>query len=116
MFVCSYDETSEEQYEQPEKDIDYDGDLNPKEASLALEDILPINPKFYDKNRPPKNRRQPTVVYFHVTVLSLDSINEESMVGFGNLNRIKNLILMFRRLRRPTSLIYSSLKAGETNV
>lgn len=51
-----------------------------KEVSLSLRDILPINPKAYDKHRAPKFYGQPTVVYFHVTVLSLDSINEESMV------------------------------------
>ena len=45
-----------------------------------LEDILPKNIKSYDKNRPPKYMGQPTVVYFHVTVLSIDTINEESMV------------------------------------
>jgi hypothetical protein len=50
------------------------------EVSLSLRDILPINPKHYDKNRAPKPKGQPTTVYFHVTVLSLDSINEESMV------------------------------------
>uniref|UniRef100_A0A1B0BKL8 Glycine receptor subunit alpha-4 n=1 Tax=Glossina palpalis gambiensis TaxID=67801 RepID=A0A1B0BKL8_9MUSC len=47
--------------------------------SLSLPDILPIPSKTYDKNRAPKLLGQPTVVYFHVTVLSLDSINEESM-------------------------------------
>lgn len=51
-----------------------------QETSLSLQDILPTNPKFYDKNRPPKVDGQATVVFFHVTVLSLDSINEESMV------------------------------------
>lgn len=51
-----------------------------KEASLSLRDILPLNPKQYDKHRAPKFLGQPTIVYFHVTVLSLDSINEESMV------------------------------------
>jgi len=50
------------------------------ESSLSLPDILPIPSKTYDKNRAPKLLGQPTVVYFHVTVLSLDSINEESMV------------------------------------
>ncbi|XP_075145490.1 histamine-gated chloride channel subunit 1 isoform X2 [Haematobia irritans] len=49
------------------------------ELSLSLPDILPIPSKSYDKNRAPKLLGQPTVVYFHVTVLSLDSINEESM-------------------------------------
>jgi len=51
------------------------------ETSLSLRDILPLNPKAYDKNRAPKLAGQPTIVYFHVTVLSLDSINEESMVN-----------------------------------
>lgn len=50
------------------------------EQSLALADILPIHSRQYDKNRAPKLLGQPTVVYFHVTVLSIDSINEESMV------------------------------------
>lgn len=50
------------------------------ESSLSLQDILPIPHRQYDKNRAPKLLGQPTVVYFHVTVLSLDSINEESMV------------------------------------
>nr|CAD7432313.1 unnamed protein product [Timema monikensis] len=49
------------------------------ETSLSLRDILPLNPKHYDKNKAPKYQGQPTTVYFHVTVLSLDSINEESM-------------------------------------
>ncbi|KAI8129613.1 glycine receptor subunit alpha-4 [Lucilia cuprina] len=49
------------------------------ESSLSLPDILPTPSKTYDKNRAPKLLGQPTVVYFHVTVLSLDSINEESM-------------------------------------
>jgi len=51
------------------------------ESSLSLPDILPIPSKTYDKNRAPKLLGQPTVDYFHVTVLSLDSINEESMVS-----------------------------------
>lgn len=49
------------------------------EQSLELADILPIKARSYDKNRAPKLLGQPTVVYFHVTVLSIDSINEESM-------------------------------------
>lgn len=43
-------------------------------------DILPENPKLYDKMRPPKKDGGPTVVYFHVTVMGLDSIDENSMV------------------------------------
>lgn len=52
-----------------------------QESSLSLRDILPIRQKHYDKNRAPKLQGQPTIVYFHVTVLSLDSINEESMAS-----------------------------------
>ncbi|XP_075219882.1 glycine receptor subunit alpha-2-like isoform X2 [Lycorma delicatula] len=67
------------------------GDLRPssgtviRESSLSLKDILPLNPKHYDKNRAPKLQGQPTVVYFHVTVLSLDSINEESMTYVADI-------------------------------
>ena len=49
---------------------------------LVLNDILPLDLKQYDKNQPPRFEGQPTIVYFHVTVLSVDSINEESMVNF----------------------------------
>ncbi|KAG5679501.1 hypothetical protein PVAND_009065 [Polypedilum vanderplanki] len=49
------------------------------ETSLELSDILPVKARSYDKNRAPKFFGQPTAVYFHVTVLSIDSINEESM-------------------------------------
>uniref|UniRef100_A0A8D8X3N6 Glycine receptor subunit alpha-4 n=2 Tax=Cacopsylla melanoneura TaxID=428564 RepID=A0A8D8X3N6_9HEMI len=55
------------------------------ESSLSLNDILPKNPNQYDKNRAPKIRGQPTTVYFHVTVLSLDSINEESMTYVADI-------------------------------
>lgn len=57
-----------------------------KYTSLSLHNILPIPAKSYDKNQAPKLLGQATVVYFHVTVLSLDSINEESMVCqlYGN--------------------------------
>lgn len=54
-----------------------------EEISLSLRDILPLRPKHYDKNRAPKLQGQPTIVYFHVTVLSLDSINEESMASIN---------------------------------
>ncbi|XP_034944574.1 glycine receptor subunit alpha-4 isoform X1 [Chelonus insularis] len=56
-----------------------------KEASLSLRDILPLNPKQYDKHRAPKFFGQPTIVYFHVTVLSIDSINEESMTYVADI-------------------------------
>ncbi|XP_055617069.1 glycine receptor subunit alpha-2-like [Toxorhynchites rutilus septentrionalis] len=54
-------------------------------ASLSLTDILPTHQKTYDKNRAPKLLGQPTVVYFHVTVLSIDSINEESMTYVADI-------------------------------
>ena len=50
--------------------------------SLEFYDLLPDDPKLYDKMRPPKKDGQATVVYFHVTVMGLDSIDENSMVGF----------------------------------
>ncbi|CAG0924106.1 unnamed protein product [Notodromas monacha] len=43
--------------------------------SLALHDILPEDAT-YDQHRPPGS---PTIVSFHVTVLTIDSIDEESM-------------------------------------
>lgn len=49
--------------------------------SLEFFDLLPEDPKLYDKMRPPKKDGQATIVYFHVTVMGLDSIDETSMVG-----------------------------------
>lgn len=49
-------------------------------VSLTFGDLLPEDPKLYDKMRPPKKVGQPTIVYFHVTVMGLDSIDETSMV------------------------------------
>lgn len=43
-------------------------------------DILPENAKLYDKMRPPKKGGEATTVFFHVTVMGLDSIDENSMV------------------------------------
>ncbi|CAD1475745.1 unnamed protein product, partial [Heterotrigona itama] len=48
--------------------------------SLEFFDLLPEDPKLYDKMRPPKKDGQATVVYFHVTVMGLDSIDETSMI------------------------------------
>ncbi|XP_058127665.1 glycine receptor subunit alpha-2-like [Anopheles ziemanni] len=61
------------------------GELSKNHASLSLSDILPTQQKTYDKNRAPKLLGQPTVVYFHVTVLSIDSINEESMTYVADI-------------------------------
>ncbi|OXA49922.1 Glycine receptor subunit alpha-3 [Folsomia candida] len=55
-------------------------------GSLSLHDILPEDHKSYDKNRPPKkSNNEPTIVFFHVTVLSIDSINEESMTYVADI-------------------------------
>ncbi|XP_018320575.1 glycine receptor subunit alpha-4 isoform X2 [Agrilus planipennis] len=75
----SYREKSKDKQNNRDRDRDRDREYVFEETSLSLRDILPIKPKQYDKNRAPKLQGQPTIVYFHVTVLSLDSINEESM-------------------------------------
>ncbi|CAD7093610.1 unnamed protein product [Hermetia illucens] len=49
------------------------------QQSLAFTDILPEDSKRYDKMRPPKKDGQATTVFFHVTVMGLDSIDETSM-------------------------------------
>ncbi|KAF2367264.1 Neurotransmitter-gated ion-channel [Trinorchestia longiramus] len=49
------------------------------EGALEFKDILPSDPRTYDKMTPPREEGQPTIVYFHVTVMSLDSIDESSM-------------------------------------
>ncbi|XP_057364807.1 glycine receptor subunit alpha-2-like [Daphnia carinata] len=46
---------------------------------LQLSDILPADRRSYDKMEPPKRDGKPTTVFFHVTVMSLDSIDESSM-------------------------------------
>ena len=51
--------------------------------SLEFFDLLPEDPKLYDKMRPPKKDGQATIVYFHVTVMGLDSIDENSMVRWN---------------------------------
>ncbi|XP_049783563.1 glycine receptor subunit alpha-2 isoform X2 [Schistocerca gregaria] len=55
------------------------GDYKEMSTSLTFNDILPEDPKLYDKMRPPKKDGSPTVVYFHVTVMGLDSIDENAM-------------------------------------
>lgn len=51
------------------------------QTSLEIGDIMPEERKLYDKMRPPKKEGAPTIVYFHVTVMGLDSIDETSMVN-----------------------------------
>ncbi|XP_047476004.1 LOW QUALITY PROTEIN: uncharacterized protein LOC125029867 [Penaeus chinensis] len=55
------------------------------QTGLVLHDILPRDLKQYDKNRPPKYEGHATIVYFHVTVLSVDSIDEESMTYVADI-------------------------------
>lgn len=55
--------------------------------SLEFFELLPEDPKLYDKMRPPKKDGQPTTVHFHVTVMGLDSIDENSMVQCLKKNR-----------------------------
>nr|WMV64447.1 histamine-gated chloride channel subunit [Pardosa pseudoannulata] len=50
-----------------------------------FDSILPLDPFEYDNLQPPKEDGQPTVVHFHVTVLSLDTINEESMTYVADI-------------------------------
>lgn len=50
-------------------------------TGLTIRDILPEDPSKYDKMRPPKRDGNPTKVFFHVTVMGLDSIDENSMVS-----------------------------------
>lgn len=56
-----------------------------KRQSLELKDILPMERKVYDKHLPPKKDGKPTKVHFHVTVLGVDSIDEESMTYVADI-------------------------------
>ncbi|CAG0894370.1 unnamed protein product [Darwinula stevensoni] len=77
-------------------------------STLTLADILPTDMKSYDKNRPPKPGDMPTIVFFHVTVLSVDSINEESMVGPSTPTYVADIFLAQswrdHRLRLPEEM------------
>ncbi|XP_064107848.1 glycine receptor subunit alpha-4-like [Macrobrachium nipponense] len=55
--------------------------IKPQKTRLYLEDILPEDQSSYDKMIPPKLDGQPTKVYFHVTVMSIDSVNEKTSYG-----------------------------------
>ncbi|XP_071545422.1 glycine receptor subunit alpha-4-like isoform X2 [Panulirus ornatus] len=52
---------------------------------LRFRDLLPENPKDYDKMRPPKKHGRPTKVLFHVTVMGIDSIDENSMTYVADI-------------------------------
>ncbi|XP_065583198.1 glycine receptor subunit alpha-2-like [Artemia franciscana] len=50
-----------------------------REEPIRFDEILPENPKLYDKMAPPRVDGNTTRVNFHLTVMSLDSIDESSM-------------------------------------
>ncbi|XP_054715918.1 glycine receptor subunit alpha-2-like [Uloborus diversus] len=56
-----------------------------RSQSLEFESILPENPQEYDNLQPPKENDNPTIVRFHVTVLSLDTIDEGSMTYVADI-------------------------------
>jgi hypothetical protein len=80
-------------------------------TSLTFNDILPENPKAYDKMRPPKKDGAPTTVFFHVTVMGLDSIDETSMVMKSSIFTFK--ILLRKIFYRHMLLTYFSHKRGK---
>ncbi|KAK8378174.1 hypothetical protein O3P69_018857 [Scylla paramamosain] len=53
---------------------------NDEWRTITIDDIMPEVKTDYDKMRPPKKDGKATQVYFHVTVMGIDSINENSMV------------------------------------
>ncbi|CAH1104744.1 unnamed protein product [Psylliodes chrysocephalus] len=65
-----YHEKTQEKMDQDREEIS---------TGLTIRDILPTDPSKYDKMRPPKRDGNPTIVHFHVTVMGLDSIDENSM-------------------------------------
>ncbi|XP_073994866.1 glycine receptor ora transientless isoform X2 [Rhodnius prolixus] len=54
-------------------------------SGLSFNEILPEDQSLYDKMRPPKKNGNPTVVFFHVTVMGLDSIDENSMTYVADI-------------------------------
>ncbi|XKL65709.1 hypothetical protein PGB90_009129 [Kerria lacca] len=99
-----YDDIDDKELETVDEEKYYNSEFEdyPEESRLELEDILPIDPKKYDKNRPPRPKDQPTIVDFHVTVLSLDSINEESMTYVADIFLAQSWRDL--RLRLPESM------------
>nr|WMV64448.1 histamine-gated chloride channel subunit [Pardosa pseudoannulata] len=53
--------------------------------SLEFDSILPENADEYDNLQPPKEKGKATVVRFHVTVLSIDTIDEGSMTYVADI-------------------------------
>ncbi|XP_044748549.1 glycine receptor subunit alpha-2 isoform X1 [Coccinella septempunctata] len=74
---CPLDYYSEKDYKENEMESNSEG--GEQQSGLTINDIMPEDPNNYDKMRPPKKNGMPTTVYFHVTVMGLDSIDEGSM-------------------------------------
>ena len=55
------------------------GGLQEKYQVLRLEDIMPASNQTYDKSAPPMFRNQPAIVFLHMTVLMLDSFDQNEM-------------------------------------
>ncbi|KAL3266592.1 hypothetical protein HHI36_010756 [Cryptolaemus montrouzieri] len=78
--LCPLDYYSEQEHKERERETEKDPDEGGEpQSGLSINDILPEDPNNYDKMRPPKKNGNPTTVYFHVTVMGLDSIDEGSM-------------------------------------
>ena len=62
---------------------------------LRLEDILPAdNVTRYDKNKPPTFRQHPAIVFLHITVLMLDSFDQNEMTFTTGASRMFLLSLI----------------------
>ncbi|XP_071043385.1 glycine receptor subunit alpha-2 [Parasteatoda tepidariorum] len=68
------------------------------QGGLSFSDILPEDPKMYDKMKPPKKDGKPTKVSFHVTVMGLDSINEGSMKLILKLKHAKQIFFEYSQI------------------
>ena len=56
----------------------YDNNIH-KTPHRPGQDILPAGNVTYDKNKPPTFRSHPAVVFLHITVLMLDSFDQNEM-------------------------------------
>ena len=63
-----------------------DETLETRDSSvLRLSDILPPHVS-YDKSKPPTFRQHPAVVFLHITVLMLDSFDQNEMTFTTGIN------------------------------
>lgn len=87
--------------------------LNIFRTGLTFSQLLPEDRTQYDKMRPPKKDGAPTIVYFHVTVMGLDSIDETSMVC--NFH-IVQCAMCIRRDRQKRVNVFFAHSANYKNV